>query len=69
MRCRFFADNFNQFRVAFKFDVVHLCFGNLSNYVFVVWCNHLSAIIPVSFVTVVFFRVVRSRKYNSTLTA
>ena len=64
----FLADNFNQFRTTFKLNVIHLDIHNFIDYICVVWSNHLSTIVPVSFVTVIFFRIVRSSKNNTTLT-
>ena len=63
-----FTDDLNQFRITFELDV-----SSRSNLVYfsddtlIVWSQYLCTIIPVSLVTVVFLRVVRSSQDDTAL--
>ena len=64
----FFADGFNESRVAFELDVGGAAyFVYFGDCVLVVRGNHLCAVAPVSLVSVVFLRVVRSRQDDTAL--
>ena len=63
----FLTDNLNQVFVAFEFNLVNRNFIYFVNDTLIVRSKNLSAIIPVSLVTVVFFRVVRSSQDDTAL--
>ena len=63
-----FSDNLNQFLIAFKLDI-----SSRSNFVYfidnslIVWSKHLSTIVPICFIAIVFFWIMRSSQNNTAL--
>ena len=65
----FGTNNLNQVRIAFKFDILHLYLANFVNDSFVMWSQHLCTIFPISLVAIVFTRIMRSSKVDTSLAA
>ena len=63
-----FPDNLDKFRTSLKLNLFRAFdFLYLIDYINIVWSNNLRTIIPICFVAIIFFRVVRSSKNNTTL--
>ena len=63
-----FAYNLDEFGIALELDFAHVLDGiNMVDYVHVVRCHHLSAIVPVGLVAVIFLGVVRCSDVNTAL--
>ncbi|EJW96586.1 hypothetical protein EVA_15306 [gut metagenome] len=63
----FFTDSFDESRISFKFDVGNRHLVDFIDNALIVWCKHLSTIVPISLITIVFLRVMASCQDDTTL--
>ena len=65
----FFSDHLDQSRISIEIDIGNRTyFIDLGNRIFIVGGNHLCPIVPICFISVIFFGIMRSSKNNTALT-